>query len=94
MTDGPIDLKTDIQPVSDFRSNAAAILKQVRDTRRPLILTQRGRGAAVLLDIDVYQDLVEELQTLRDVAAGRADIAAGRSLSNEEARERLRSRRR
>jgi len=86
--------KTDIQPLSDFRSNAAAALKHLRDSGRPLVLTQRGRGAAVLLDIEVYQSLVEELETLRDIATSRAQIAEGRSVSDQEARRRLRARQR
>lgn len=73
-----IDLEADIQPVSDFRANASAMLKQVRDTGRPLVLTQRGRGAAVLLDIGSYQGLLDELDELRDVHRGLADVAAGR----------------
>lgn len=73
-----IDLEADIQPVSDFRANASAMLKQVRETGRPLVLTQRGRGAAVLLDIGAYQGLLDELDELRDVHRGLADVAAGR----------------
>jgi prevent-host-death family protein len=88
----PLNLETDIQPVSDFRSNAAAILKQVRESGRPLILTQRGRAAAVLLDIGLYQALIDEIETLRDVNVAREDLAAGRVLRNEEARARLHAR--
>ena len=58
-----IDLEADIQPVSDFRANASTMLEQVRTTKRPLILTRRGRSAAVLLDIGAYQDLMDELDT-------------------------------
>ena len=87
-----ICLESDIQPVSELRARTAAVLKQVRDSGRPVVLTQRGRSAAVLLDIGSYQSLLEELETLRDVVAARADVAAGRVLSNEEARARLRAR--
>jgi len=85
----PIDLEADIQPVSDFRANAAAVLKQVKETGRPVVLTQRGRGTAVLLDVRTYQDLVDEVELLRDVRAGLEDLAEGRVVPNAEARERL-----
>jgi PHD/YefM family antitoxin component YafN of YafNO toxin-antitoxin module len=54
-----------------------------------MVLTQRGRGAAVLLDIDVYQAMLEELETLRDVTTARAQILEGRALSSQAARSRV-----
>jgi len=84
-----LDPMTDIQPISDFRANASAMLAQVRETGRPLVLTRRGRGAAVLLDIGAYGELVEELQELRDVQASLADIEAGRVVDHEVVEERL-----
>lgn len=79
-----LDLEADIQPVSDFRANASTMLQQVRESGRPLVLTQRGRGAAVLLDIASYQNLLDELEELRDVHRGLADVAAGRVLEHSE----------
>ncbi len=77
-----LDLEADIQPVSDFRANASAMLQQVRESGRPLVLTQRGRGAAVLLDIASYQSQIDELEELRDVHRGLADVAEGRVLDH------------
>ncbi len=85
----PIDLEADIQPVSDFRANAAASLKQVKETGRPVVLTQRGRGAAVLMDVGVYQALVDEIDLLRDIRAGLSDVAAGRVVASSDARAQL-----
>ena len=79
-----LDLETDIQPVSEFRANAAAMLEQVRSSGRPLVLTRRGRGAAVLLDIASYQDLLNELEELRDVHRGLADVEAGRVVDHDQ----------
>jgi prevent-host-death family protein len=89
MTRFALDFENDIQPVSDFRANAAAMLKRVRDTGRPLVLTQNGRGAAVLLDVGAYQALLEENDLLRDIQHGLADVAAGRTVPHDEARARL-----
>ena len=61
-----LDLATDIQPVSGFRAKSAALIKRVRQTGRPLVLTQHGRGIAVLLDIGRYQSVLEEIEALRD----------------------------
>lgn len=40
----------DIRPLSEFRAGVATFVKQLHETRRPMVLTQRGRGVAVLLD--------------------------------------------
>jgi len=89
MTKVAIDLERDVHPVSAFRANASAVIKQVRDSGRPVLLTQRGRGAAVVLDVKAYQALIEENETLRDVLQGREDYRAGRFLSHDEARAQL-----
>ncbi len=77
-----LDLEADIQPVSDFRANASALIRQVRESGRPLVLTQRGRGAAVLLDIGAYQRLLEENEELRDVQQALGDVRDGRMVEH------------
>ncbi len=84
-----LNLETDIQPISDFRANAAAMLEQVQNSGRPLVLTKRGRGAAVLIDIASYQGLLDELDELRDVHRGLADIEAGRVSGHDEVESRI-----
>jgi prevent-host-death family protein len=59
-------LKEDVYPVSEFRSNAASLIRKVREKRRALVLTQRGRSAAVLLDAADYEDLLDEIELLRE----------------------------
>lgn len=85
-------IDTDIKPLSEFRANAAELIEQVKTTGRPLILTQRGHSAAVLLDAAGYSELVEEVELLRDVRTALQQLAAGEGLSNREAKARLRNR--
>ena len=56
----------DVRPVTEFRAKASAFLEQVRSTKHPLILTQHGRCAAVLLDVSVYEELIGELASFRE----------------------------
>lgn len=56
----------DVRPVTEFRAHASAFLQQIRDTKRAVILTQHGRSAGVLLDVEVYEDLLGELALLRE----------------------------
>jgi antitoxin YefM len=76
----------DIRPLSEFRANAAAFVEQVRSTRRPLVLTQHGRGAAVLLDIGEYERLVEQVELLQEVHTAEQQLAEGRGIDQEEAK--------
>ena len=76
----PIRFSRDIRPLSELRANAAAFVQQVRSTRRPLVLTQHGRSAAVLLDVDEYERLVERAEILEDVAVAEEQLAAGAAL--------------
>jgi prevent-host-death family protein len=66
-----------IIPVTDLRKDAAAVLKRVRDSREPLIITQRGRAAAVILSVEEYERENSERQVLRLLARGEKEIAAG-----------------
>ena len=88
----PLNLAEDIQPASDLETRAADLLRQVQETRRPVVLTEGGKGAAVLIDLKTYQGLMEEVELLRDVHRGVADAEAGRVTPHEEARARLMAR--
>jgi prevent-host-death family protein len=68
---------TNIIPVSDLRQDAARVLKQLREKREPLIITQRGRAAAVMIDVDAYERFEHEKELLRLLAKGEREISAG-----------------
>lgn len=86
------NLTSDIKPVSEFRANAAELIEQVRNTRRPLVLTQRGHSAAVVLDVEEYESLLEELDLLRDIRLAEKEIKSGKGVSNREAKALIRAR--
>ncbi len=68
-------------PVSDLKHDASATLKRVRKSKAPLIVTQHGRPAAVLLSIDAYEKSEQERQILKLLALGEREIAAGKGFS-------------
>lgn len=82
----------DVLPVTEFRSHTSAVLEQVQRTKRPVILTQHGRSAAVLLSIDAYEDLVEEVAVIRDIRTAEAQLDAGMGIPHELVEKRLRER--
>jgi antitoxin YefM len=81
----PIRFSRDIRPLSEFRANAAAFIQQVRRTRRPLVLTQHGKSAAVLLDVEEYERLVERVELLEDVATAEAQLERGEGVKHIQA---------
>ena len=85
-------LNTDIKPVSEFRANAAELIEQLRTSRRPLVLTQRGHSAAVVLDVAEYERMVDEIELLSDVRTAIQQIEAGEAISNRDAKSELRRR--
>ena len=84
-----LHLDEDIKPLSEFRAQAASLVQRVRETRRPLVLTQRGHSAAVVLDVSVYERLLEEIEVLRDIQVAEQQLAAGQGIPQEEAKARV-----
>ncbi|MEW6140325.1 MAG: type II toxin-antitoxin system Phd/YefM family antitoxin [Thermodesulfobacteriota bacterium] len=71
----------DIVPLSDMRLNPGRIVRQVDKTRRPVLLTNRGRGVAVVQSIEDYETQTEELAFLRGVVQGLLDLEEGREMN-------------
>jgi len=82
----------DVRPVTEFRANTSAVLEQIHATKRPVILTQHGRSAAVLLDVGVYESLIDEVAVIRDIRVAEAQLDAGMGIPHEVVEKRLRER--
>ena len=67
----------EIIPITDLRQDSSNILKRVRSSRKPLIITQRGRAAAVLLSIEEYEKTEQERRILHLLARGEKEILSG-----------------
>jgi prevent-host-death family protein len=65
---------SNIIPVSDLRQDAAKILKQLSKNTDPLIITQRGRAAAVMMGVEAYENFEHEKELLRLLANGDREI--------------------
>ncbi len=67
----------DIRPVSDLRRDAAKVLKKLRDNKEPIIITQRGRAAAVIIGVEAYEKSEHDKEILRLLAKGDREIEIG-----------------
>ncbi|RJX36028.1 MAG: type II toxin-antitoxin system Phd/YefM family antitoxin [Desulfurivibrio sp.] len=68
---------SNIIPVSDLRQDAAKLLKQLRNDKEPLIITQRGRATAVIIGVDAYEKSEHEKKILLLLAKGEREIETG-----------------
>lgn len=80
-----IQLDQDIQSVSEFRAHTTSYINQVRETKRPLVLTQHGKSSAVLLDVAEYEKLIDKLEIIQDIRNGQREIAEGKGIKHDEA---------
>ena len=66
-----------IVPITDLRQDAAAVLRRVRTQKQPLVITQRGRAAAIMLSPEAYEKSEHERRLLLALARGEREIAIG-----------------
>jgi prevent-host-death family protein len=72
-----------IIPITDLRQDATAIVKRVTSSREPLVITQRGRAAAVMVSVEAYEHSQHELELLHLLAHGEKEIKAGKGYDLE-----------
>lgn len=79
----------DVVPLTDLKANPGRIVHQVDQTRRPVLLTSRGRGVAVVQALEDYESGSEELAFLRGVVQGLMDLEEGREVDLAEVKSRV-----
>jgi prevent-host-death family protein len=68
----------DIRPLADLEQNSGEMLRQLRKTGRPIVLTVKGKADAVLMDAKTYEKHLRAANLLRLLAPAEADVAEGR----------------
>jgi prevent-host-death family protein len=76
----------DIRPMSEVRTGIASFLKQIHETKRPLIITQHGKGVAVLIDAGEYEAMQERIELLQDIHTSIGQIEAGQGIDHDRAK--------
>ncbi len=80
----PLEVGRDILPIGEFKAHASATVRGLKRRRRPLVITQNGRPAAVLLAPADFDRLTARDRFLAAVEEGLADVEAGRLVSDDE----------
>jgi prevent-host-death family protein len=84
---------TQIKPISYLKANAAEVLQELTEQRKPMVITQNGEAKAVIQDVASYEDTQETLALLKILALGNKQITEGRVKPMAEIVQRLRARR-
>ena len=79
-----------IKPISYLKANAAEVLRELEDQRKPLIITQNGEAKAVLQDVASYEEIQETLALLKILALGSQQVERGEVTPLSEVAKRLR----
>lgn len=82
-------LQEDIQPLSEFRSKVAFYLEKVNKNKRPLIITQNGKSAGILIGVSEYDSLIDKIEVLEDIKTAELQIADGLGVSNSNVKKRF-----
>ena len=69
---------TQIKPISYLKANAAEVLQEISEQRRPLVITQNGEAKAVLQDVASYEETQETLALLKILALGNQQVEQGK----------------
>ena len=84
-----IKFSEDIVPLSDLKVNPGKVVSHVAETHRPILLTSRGRGVAVVQALKDYEEEAEQRTFMQGVVKGLMDLEEGREISLKEVKKRL-----
>jgi prevent-host-death family protein len=91
-SDFSFQVSEDILPLGEFKAQLSEKLRELKGRSRPLVVTQNGRPAAVVMSPEAFDRLTEQRRFLEAVNEGLEDLAKGRTLSHEEVLSRLEAR--
>jgi prevent-host-death family protein len=77
-----LDITKDIQSLTTFRRRSGEFMKQLRRNKRPVVLTVRGKAAAIVQDAEAYQrllDIAAQADAEEGIRQGLEDVAHGRT---------------
>lgn len=89
----PLNISNDIVPVAEFKVQISKYLNSIKSTGRPMVITQNGKPAAVLLSPDDFDELVYQKSLIESINRGLSDIEKGNVFTTKELRAKLEKKR-
>ena len=72
-----LDITQDIHSLTTFKRNSTGLMKQMKKTGRPLVLTVNGKAEAVVLDAEAYRDVADHLDAIANIRQGLLEAEQG-----------------
>lgn len=79
----------DVVPISDMKVNPGRVVKHTNEAHRPVLLTSRGRGVAVMQSLGDYETQAEECTFMRAVVQGLVELEQQQEISLADVKMRL-----
>ena len=79
-----MNISKDIKPITYLKANAPELLRQINETRRPVVITQNGEPRAVLQDPQSYENMRNAIGILKLLSQGEEDIKKGKIKSQNQ----------
>ena len=86
-----MDLKTGVIPVTELKNHTKEILARVMRTGDPMLVTQNGHSAVLIVDVDAYQTQQKKLHLLEEISKGEREIAERKGIDHAQVAKRARS---
>ena len=89
-----LDISTGIQSLTTFRRRSGDFMKYLKKSKRPVVLTVKGKAAAIVQDAEAYQrllDIAAQADVLEGIRQGEEDVKKGRVRAAREALEMFRN---
>jgi prevent-host-death family protein len=77
-----LDITKDIQSLTTFRRRSGDFMKQLKKSKRPVVLTVKGKAAAIVQDAEAYQrllDVAARADAVEGIRQGLDEVAHGRT---------------
>ncbi len=84
-----ISISNDIEPLSEFRKKSADFVKRLKKEKHPIVLTQHGKSAAVLMDVSEYERISKKMEMLEDLLEAKQQVEQGNTFTMQEAKGRI-----
>jgi len=76
-------MRANLQPVTEVKRRATELIKELQETKQPMLITQHGRAAAVMMDIESYEAMQRRMEIMEAIAQGERAWTEGRVLPHE-----------
>jgi prevent-host-death family protein len=84
-----IDLVKNIKPISYVKAHTTEVVRNVGETKSPIIITQNGEAKAVIIDIESYQKTLNAINLAKLLSFSEKDLRNGNIVTHEEAKKRF-----